>query len=115
MSVGLQKAKAARETLTAIHFVAAIDAIHDHITFLMRRNAVGLVEDVLPATEHAVVAVGRRAGLELVLALLAVLLVIAHPQRRYTFALGTFEHPAGAWHGGAVAIRICERERRKKI
>lgn len=78
----------------------------------MRRNAVRLVEDVLPAAEHAVVAVGRRAGLELVLALLAVLLVIAHPQRRYTFALGTFEHPARAWHGGAVAIRICESEKK---
>lgn len=75
----------------------------------MRRNAVRLVEDVLPAAEHAVVAVGRRTGLELVLTLLAVLLVIAHPQRWYTFALGTFEHSAGAWHGGAVSIRIWKR------
>lgn len=105
----------ARETLTALHFVTAIDAIHNHITFLMRRNAVRLVEDVLPATEHAVVAVGRRTGLELVLSLLAVLLVIAHPQRRYTFALGTFEHSAGAWHGGAVSIRIWGKRKKRDV
>lgn len=72
----------------------------------MRRDAERLVEDVLAATELSVVTVRRRTRLKLILALLAVLLIIAHPKRRYTFALGASEHSARAWHGCAVSIGI---------
>lgn len=76
----------------------------------MRRYAVGLVENILAAAELSVVAVGRRTRLELILALLAVLLVVAHPQRRDAFALGAAKHSARTWHDGAVSIGICPRK-----
>lgn len=72
----------------------------------MRRYAVGLVENILAAAELPVVAVGRWARLKLILAFLAVLLVVAHPQRWDAFALGAAEHSTRAWHDGAVAIGI---------
>lgn len=82
--------------LTTLRLIASVDAIHDHITFVVRRYAVGLVENILTAAELSIVAVGRRARLELILALLAVLLVVAHPQRRDALALGAAKHSARA-------------------
>lgn len=96
--------------LTTLRLIASVDAIHDHITFVVRRYAVGLVENILAAAKLSIIAVGRWAWLKLILALLAVLLVVAHPQRRDAFALGTAKHSAWAWHDGAVTIGICSRK-----
>lgn len=76
----------------ALGLVGAVYAVDGHVAALVRRDAVGLVPHVLAARQLTRLAVGRRAGLELVVALLAVLLVVAHPQRRDALPLRTPEH-----------------------
>jgi hypothetical protein len=77
--------------LTALGFITSIDTIHDHITLLMRRYTICLIEYVLTAAELSIVAVGRWTWLKFILALLTILLIIAHPKCRYTFAIGATE------------------------
>jgi hypothetical protein len=81
----------------------------------MRRNAVGFVEDVLPAAELTILAVGRRTRLKLIFALLAVLLIVAHPKRWDAFAFRTLEHSTRAWRDCAVSERIYKNEYKEKF
>lgn len=82
----------------ALGLVRAVHAVHHHVAALVRRDAVRLVEHVLAARKVPLLALGRRARLELVLRLVAVLLIVAHRHLGDALAVRAPEHVGSAWH-----------------